>query len=96
MTSCDDQYFHNTCFECSLEYFMAYLFFSVFNMFGYFLIIYNVFNFDYGSNTNTIKFLISCAWFIFSCFFSRMFCIKKIDTPEGETLLYRSQDFTGL
>ena len=63
-------------------------------MFGYFLIIYNVFNFDYGPNSNTIKFIVSSAWFIFSCFFSRIFCIKK-GRSEEETPLIRG-DFTVL
>ena len=88
---CDNQYFHNTCCEFSIEYFIAYSFFLVFNMFGYFLIIFNVFNFNYGPNSNTIKFIFAFTWFLFSCFFSRIFCIKKIGTSEEEIPLFKSE-----
>ena len=85
------QYFHNTICEFSLEYFIAYCFFLVFNVFGFFLIILNVFSINFGVNSNSMKFIFGITWIIISCFFSRLFCIKKIDTVEEETPLFKSE-----
>ena len=73
------QYIDNPICKKHLNYYVAFAFFLTFNLFGYFFIIYNVFNFDYGETERTVKLLFSIVWIFFSVFLSRFFCILKED-----------------
>ena len=76
------QYVHNPICKKNVNYLISYGFFFTFNLFGYFLIIYNIFNFNYGKNIQTVKFLFSFSWLILSILLSRCFCIIK-DEPSS-------------
>ena len=85
------QYCYNPLCKNNLNYCVAYSFLFVFNLFGFFLIIYNSFNLDYGEDENSLKFLFSVFWIFISFGLSRLFCIikEKKDIPGGNILLFQ-------
>lgn len=82
------QYFYNPICKKNVNYLIAYGFFFTFNLFGYFLIIYDIFNFNYGKNIPTVKILFSIFWLVLSILLSRCFCIIKDNqsTPDNGLL----------
>ena len=78
------QYIHNPLCRNNLNYYIAYSFLFTFNLFGYFLIIYNLFKFDFGENEKSLKFLFSIFWIFISFGLSRFFCIIKEETQIQE------------
>ena len=82
------QFLNNAICKKHINYCMAYSFLIVFNLFGYFLIIYNVFNFDYGENETAVKFFFYLFWLVLSLLFSRYFCIIREIKNSSNTLTY--------
>ena len=83
------QYFYNPICKSHINYLMSYGFFFTFLIFGYFLIIFNVFNFHYGANEMTVKLLFSIFWVFLAAILSRCFCIfKEKPSVENNNILY--------
>jgi len=71
--------------QCNLDYGVAWFFFTIGNGFFWSMIWINPINIEYGSNSNVIKFVFSCATFFIITLFTRIMCrpnAKYIDLEE--------------
>lgn len=69
-----DLFFSKPLCECSLEYGVAWFFFTLGNAFFWSMIWLNPINLNYGENSSAIKFILSCATLFIISIFSRCIC----------------------
>ena len=69
-----DLFFTKPFCECNLDYGVAWFFFTLGNGFFWSMIWVNPINLDYGTNSNVVKFIFSCATFFIICLFTRIMC----------------------
>jgi hypothetical protein len=78
-------FFSAPFFKCSVNYGMALLFLITSNIFIYFLILYNLFNINWGPNEITIRFIFWMFAEMILLIFTRSLCtIENNSSLESE------------